>query len=190
VSSLLSRDSWVFLLRGVLAIVLGVLAFLSPGPTLAALILVFAFYAVFDGILAIVAGFAFPGGPSLWLIVGGIAGIAVGAFTFVSPDTTAVAVVLLVGIWAIATGAAEFIAAATLGDRIQNRFLLGLTGAISVAFGVLLVMSPTDGILSVLWLIGFYAIFAGVTYLAMGMRLRGVANTLESIKAENTATTA
>jgi uncharacterized membrane protein HdeD (DUF308 family) len=107
----LTRNWWAFVLRGVIAIALGGLAFAVPGPTLVALIAVFAAYAIVDGILAIIAGVGTPGSPRWWFIVGGIAGIAIGLFTIFSPGTTAIALVLLIGIWSIATGAAQIIAA-------------------------------------------------------------------------------
>jgi uncharacterized membrane protein HdeD (DUF308 family) len=169
------------------AIALGILAFAYPGPTLAALIIVFAVYAIFDGVVALIAGLGMPGGANWWLVLGGIVGIAVGVFTFSQPDTTALALVLLVGIWAIATGVAEIIAAVTLRGLITNGWLIGLTGVVSVIFGLLLVISPNDGILSVLWLVGFYAIFAGVMYLSVGLRLRDVADSVSSLRQEGTA---
>jgi uncharacterized membrane protein HdeD (DUF308 family) len=186
-STALSRDSWLFIVRGILAIALGVLAFAYPAPTLAALIIVFALYAIFDGVLAIVGGFSVPGRPSGWLIAGGVAAIAVGIFTFFQPSTTAVALVLLVGIFAIVTGVAELVTAATLGDLVAHRSLLAISGVVAVAFGLLLIMSPGEGVLSVLWLIGFYAIFAGVMYIAMGFSLRDISDTVKSVEAESTA---
>ena len=185
-SATLYRDSWFFVIRGILAIALGVLAFVYPAPTLAALIVVFALYAIFDGVLAVVGGFSVPGRPSWWLIAGGIAAIAVGVFTFFQPGTTAVALVLLVGIFAIVTGVAELVTAATVGQLVAHRWLLALSGVVAVAFGLLLIMSPGDGVLSVLWLIGFYAIFAGVMYIAMGFGLRDMSNTVKSVEAETT----
>ena len=187
-SKQLTRDSWLFVLQGIVAIGLGILAFVYPGPTLAALILVFAFYAIFDGVLATVTGFGVQGGPSWGLVSGGIAGIAIGVFTFFQPGTTAVALVIVVGIWAIVTGAAELVTAVTLGNLVAPRWLLGLSGVVALAFGVLLIMSPGDGILSVLWLVGFYAIFAGVMNLAIGFGLRDTSDTLSSFEAGSKAT--
>ena len=98
----LAAQNWaMFVFRGVLALALGVLAFAAPGPTLAALIFVFAAYAILDGIVAIVLGFGAPQGPRWLLVVGGILGIAIGAYTAVNPQVTAVALVLLIGAFAI-----------------------------------------------------------------------------------------
>jgi len=186
----LSRDSTWFMVRGILAIALGILAFAYPAPTLAALIIVFAFYAILDGVLAIGAGSSVPGRPSWWLIVGGIAAIAVGVFTFFQPNTTALALVLFVGIFAIVTGTAELVTAAALGKLAPHRWLLALSGVVAVAFGLLLILSPGAGILTVLWLIGLYAIFAGVLYIALGFRLRDASHALKSVEAQSKPATA
>jgi uncharacterized membrane protein HdeD (DUF308 family) len=182
----LSRDSWLFILRGILAIALGVLAFFYPSPTLAALIIVFGIWAVFDGVFAIAAGLGAFARPNWWMVAGGVAAIAIGVFAFVQPGTTAQALVVLVGVFAIVTGVGELGAAATIGSIVGHRLLLTVSGIVALAFGVLLIMAPSDGILSVLWLIGFYAIFAGVMNIAMGLSVRDVASTAKSFEAGST----
>ena len=173
---------WVFVLQGALAIGVGVAAFVVPGATLAAFIAVFAAYAIVSGVLAIVAGLSMTKGPRWSLVLGGVAGIAIGALTIAQPSNTALAVVLLVGVYAIATGAAQLAAAFMLG-RLSSTFWLGLSGLVSVIFGVLLIAAPGDGVLAVLWLIGFYAIFAGVAFIAFGIRLRGAGEDLSAFEA-------
>ena len=169
----LVRNWWAFVLQGVLAIGVGVAAFAVPGATLAAFLVVFGAYAIVGGVFEIAGGFSMPNGPKWSLVLGGIASIAVGVITFASPASTAVAATLLVGIYAIAIGVARTSAAYTLGS-LGNTWLLGLSGVASVIFGVLLIAAPGDGVLAVLWLIGFYAIFAGILAIAFGLRLRGV----------------
>jgi uncharacterized membrane protein HdeD (DUF308 family) len=176
----LSRYSWLFVLQGVVAIGIGLATFIVPQPTLAAFIAVFAAYALVNGALSIGAGLSIPNGPSWSLVLGGIAGIAVGVLTFIQPDATAVAVVLLVGIYAIATGVAQVGAAFTLGG-FTNTWLLGLSGVVSVVFGVLLVMAPTDGVLTVLWLIGIYVIYFGIMSVAAGLGLRRFGKDVSSL---------
>jgi uncharacterized membrane protein HdeD (DUF308 family) len=184
----LTRDSWLFILRGILAIAVGILAFVFPSPTLAALIIVFGVYAVFNGVVSVAAGLGAYARPNWWLVAGGVAAIAIGVYAFFQPGTTAEALVVVVGVFAIVTGVAELAAAATVGSIVGHRFLLTLSGIVALAFGLLLIMSPTDGILSVLWLIGFYAIFAGVMYIAMGWSLRDVADTAKTVESGGTAT--
>jgi uncharacterized membrane protein HdeD (DUF308 family) len=182
----LVRNWWAFVLQGVLAIGVGVAAFAVPGATLAAFLVVFGTYAIVGGAFEIAGGFTMPNGPKWSLVLGGIASIAVGAITFASPASTAVAATLVVGIYAIAVGVARTSAAYTLG-RLSNTWLLGLSGIVSVAFGVLLIAAPGDGVLAVLWLIGYYAIFAGITAIAFGLRLRGVGQDVESLESKLSA---
>jgi uncharacterized membrane protein HdeD (DUF308 family) len=184
----LNRDSWLFIVRGIVAIAIGVLAFVYPSPTLAALIIVFGFYAVFNGVFAIAAGLDAFTRPNWLLVAGGLASIAIGIYAFFQPNTTAEALVVVVGIFAIVTGVAELAAAATIGSVVGGRFLFALSGVVALALGVLLIMSPSTGILSVLWLIGFYAIFAGVMYIAMGLGLRDVAGAAKSVETRSAST--
>ena len=124
----LAAQNWaMFVLRGVLALALGVLAFAAPGPTLAALIFVFAAYAIFDGVLATALGLADPAGPRWLLIVGGIIGVAIGAYALVNPQVTAVALVLLIGLFAIVRGVAEVGSAIWFRNFIQSAWLYVLS---------------------------------------------------------------
>jgi uncharacterized membrane protein HdeD (DUF308 family) len=164
---------WAFVLQGVLALGIGFAAFVVPGPTLAAFLAVFAAYAIVTGVVEIGAGLRMDGGRKWSLVLGGVAGIAVGIIAILAPATTAVAVTLLVGIYSIATGVARTAAAYMLGS-LRDNWVLGLSGVVSVIFGVLLIAAPGAGILAVLWLIGYYAIFAGITTVVFGLRLRGV----------------
>ncbi len=177
----LAGQSWgMFVVRGLLALTLGALAFVAPGPTLAALILVFAAYAIVDGLIAIGLGFAVPRGPSWWLVVGGVIAVAIGIYTAFNPEITATALVILIGAFAIVRGVAEVASAVVLRNVIDNSLLYVLSGVVGIAFGAYLVVSPGDGALAVLFVIGFYALFAGVMYLAIGMRLRSFAKTTQT----------
>jgi uncharacterized membrane protein HdeD (DUF308 family) len=184
----LAAQNWgMFIVRGILALALGVLVFAAPGPSLAALILVFAAYAIVDGILAIGLGVSAPGGPRWLLVLGGILGIGIGVYTTVSPGITAIALVLLIGSFAIVRGVAEVATAIRLRSTIENAWLYVLSGVVSVAFGAFLIVSPGDGVLAVLFLIGYYAIFAGFTYIAVGFRLRQVNKSLHASSSPRTA---
>ena len=177
----LAAQNWgMFVLRGVFALALGVLAFVAPAPTLAALIFVFGAYAVVDGAFAIAYGALEPGGPRWLLVIGGIVGIAIGAYTFVNPAITAVALVLLIGSFAIVRGVAEVGTAISLRNVIQSAWLYVLSGLVSIGFGAFLIAAPGEGALAVLFVIGYYALFAGITYVAIGLRLRGLNEKLEA----------
>jgi uncharacterized membrane protein HdeD (DUF308 family) len=177
----LAAQNWgIFVLRGILALALGVLAFAAPVPTLVSLIFVFAAYAIVDGILAIAFGATAPGGPRWLLVIGGILGIAIGAYTVVSPQVTAVALVLLIGSFAVVRGVAEVLTTISLRNAIESAWLYVLSGIVSVVFGAFLIVAPGDGALAVLFVIGYFALFAGVMYVAIGLRLRALNKTLET----------
>jgi uncharacterized membrane protein HdeD (DUF308 family) len=177
----LAAQNWgMFVFRGILSLALGVLVFAAPEPTLVALIFVFGFYAILDGILAIALGVSAQGGPRWLIVLAGILGIAIGAYTFVSPGVTALALVLFIGAFAIVRGVAEVGTAISLRNSIDGAWLYVLSGIVSVVFGAYLLVAPGDGVLAVLFLIGYYALFAGVMYLAIGLRLRGVNKKLET----------
>jgi uncharacterized membrane protein HdeD (DUF308 family) len=183
----LAAQNWgMFVFRGVLSILIGVLAFAAPGPTLAALVFVFAAYAVVDGALAILAGIALPVGPRWLLVLGGILAVAIGIYTFANPSTTATALVYLIAAFAIVRGIAEIATAITYRPIIQDAFLLGLSGVLSIVFGGLLVASPSSGALAVIWIIGFYALLVGGTYVYLGFKLRGVNKAIEHDTAQPT----
>ena len=165
--------SWgALVLRGVLLIVLGAAAILIPGPSLAALIAAFGAFALVDGILSVIAGFMTPMGTRWWLVAAGAAGIVIGVLTFLSPAATAIALVVLIGAWSIVTGIGHVVTAWRLRRAIEGEGWWILSGAVSVLFGVYLVIFPGAGALAILWLIGFYAIFLGVMLLYLGWSAR------------------
>jgi uncharacterized membrane protein HdeD (DUF308 family) len=180
--ALMSRNWWAFVLRGIVAVALGILAFVQPQATLIAVIAVFAAYAIVDGVLAIAAGVAVEGGPRWMFIVGGVLGITIGLLTINRPDVTAIALVFFVAIWAIATGVAEAVAAYSFRAVLENEWLLAISGIVSVVFGLVLIASPGDGIFAVLGLFGFYAILTGIIYIAAGFRLRTVYETVKPVE--------
>jgi uncharacterized membrane protein HdeD (DUF308 family) len=181
----LTRNWWAFVLQGVVAIGVGIATFVVPGVSLGAFMAVFAIYAIATGIFEIAGGLGMANGPKWSLFLGGVVSIALGVLTVYSPESTAIAVTLLVGIWAVAIGVAQGSAAYLLAGS-TDRWLLGLSGIVSVVFGVLLIAAPGEGVLAVLWLIGLYAIFAGVTALVFGLRLRTVGNDISQLTSEIT----
>jgi uncharacterized membrane protein HdeD (DUF308 family) len=169
----LTRKWWVIALRGILAIVFGVVALAYPGITLVALALLFGAYVFVDGIFAIGAGIGRGGREAVWYVLEGILGIAFGIATYLYPGITAQALVFLVGLWAILTGIFEVIAGFEL--PLSRDWLLALAGVVSIIFGVLVFANPVGGALAVVWLIGIYALVFGVTLLVFSIRLRGLA---------------
>ncbi len=171
----LARMWWIFILRGLLAILLGVIAFVAPGLALATFVVLFAFWMLIDGAAALIHTWQSRGKGNWWLgLLEGIAGIVAGILALAWPAITALVLLLLVGSWAIVTGVMEVWAAIRLRAVIQGELLLGLSGVISVLFGLFVIVFPGAGIFSVLWLIGIYAIVFGLALVWLGWRLRGI----------------
>jgi uncharacterized membrane protein HdeD (DUF308 family) len=170
---LLSRYWWVLLIRGLAAILFGVLAFAWPGLTLASLVIVFGAYALVDGVFAI-AGAIRGGGRQPWwlLLLEGLVGVGIGVLTLFAPQVTALALLFYIAIWAVATGVLQIAAAIALREEIQGEWLLGLGGLASVVFGALLVARPGAGALAVLWLIGAWALVFGATLVVLSLKAR------------------
>lgn len=171
----LARYWWVIAIRGLFAIVFGILAFVWPGITLAALILLFGAYALVDGIFSLIGGFRMAGREGRWwvMVLEGVAGVAVGLLTFFYPGLTAIVLLYFIAAWAVITGVLEIIAAIRLRKEIEGEFWMALAGIASVIFGVLLFVQPGAGALAVLWIIGVYAILFGVFLILLAFRLRG-----------------
>ncbi len=172
--NMLARNWWLIALRGVAAIIFGVLALVWPGITLLALTILFGAYALVDGFLAVIAALTHHTGNRRWWVVllEGIAGIAAGILTFIWPGLSAFVLVLLIAAWAIVTGILEIWSAIELRRVIKNEWLLILSGLLSVVFGLLVAIFPGAGALAIVWLIGAYAIVFGVLFLILGFRLR------------------
>lgn len=176
-AGLVSRYWWVIALRGVVAIAFGVLAFAWPGVTLTALVLLFGFYAVVDGIASIVVGIREYGERERWwaTLLGGLISLGAGIATFLVPQITALALLTLIAIWAILRGIFEIVAAVRLRHVIRGEWLMGLGGALSIAFGLFMLARPGAGALAVVWWIAAYAVMLGLLLVALGFRARGLA---------------
>lgn len=166
---------WVLAIRGGIAILFGLAALLRPGLALEALILLFGAYALVDGVFSIVGVFdgTRSGTPRWLLFLEGVVSILAGLIAFVLPGLTAVALLYLIAIWAVITGFAEIATAIRLRNEIRGEWALIAGGAVSVVFGVILAALPAVGILSLIWLIGIYAIAFGILLLITAFRVRG-----------------
>jgi len=176
----IARNWWVFLLRGIVAILFGVLAFLRPGITLEALVLLFAFWALFDGVFSLIGSVGAAEAREPWwpLVLIGLLGIAAGILTLRYPGVTALALLFVIAFWSILRGIIEIAAAVRLRDLIQGEWWFILGGIASIVFGVLVVMYPVSGLLAAVWLLGIYAVIFGITQIMLGFRLRGLAGEL------------
>jgi uncharacterized membrane protein HdeD (DUF308 family) len=173
-AAILFRNWWVLLLRGLVAIAFGVLIWLQPGISLAALVLLFGGYSMADGVLGVWTAVAKREEREHWwlLLLEGLLGIGVGILTFLVPGITALVLLFYIAIWAIATGVLEIAAAIRLRKEIEGEWLLILSGLASVVFGVILMAQPGVGALAVLWLIATYAIVFGVLLVILAFKAR------------------
>ena len=179
----LVRNTRLLALSGVAAIAFGVLTLVWPNLSFIALL------ALFGAFAFVMGGFTLGSGLNLlaerqtnWVpyVLGGLAGIAVGAVTFLWPHLTALTLVYLIAFWAITTGVFEFVAAIELAGQLDGDWMLGLSGILSIAFGVLVGLYPRSGALAIIWIIGLYAILDGATRLYVAYRLNHMERRVES----------
>lgn len=169
---LLARNWWMFLLRGVLALVFGVVAILFPASAFISLVLIFGAFAFVDGVFALIAGITAKSENWLWLILEGVIGIFIGVVTLIQPAAMGEAWLILIAVWAVLTGIFEVVTAIKIRKTIEGEFWMILSGLISVAFGVLVLLNPMSGAVAIGFIIGIYAVMFGAALIALSLRLR------------------
>ena len=165
---------WMLLVRGILAILFGIAAFIWPGLTIEMLVLLFGAYALVDGIFAVIVSIHQHGENERWwtVLLEGIAGIVLGVLTWFWPGTTATVLLAFIAAWAIVTGVFEIITAVQVRREIEGEWVYILSGALSVLFGILLAAWPATGALALVVVIGVYSILFGALLVALSVRLR------------------
>lgn len=169
----LARNWWLVLARGAVAVLFGVAVFVFPGLALVTLVLLFGAFTLIDGALALTA--ALSGGapaPRWWLAVVGLLGIAAGGFTLAAPDMTALVLVYIVAIWSMTTGVMQIVGALRLRQEIHGEMMLIVSGALSLLFGIALTLWPAAGALTLVVMLGLYAVLFGAMMVGLGVRLR------------------
>lgn len=174
-----ARHWWSFVLRGFLAMLFGILAFLVPRMALFTLVFLFALWAIFGGVLSIAAAVqkTAPRVGAWWaLLVSGAVGVLAGILALAMPGVTAMTLLFVIAAWALVTGVLEIAAAVRLRKEIEGEWLMVLTGALAVACGLLLMLFPGAGALAMVLWIGAYAIVLGVALVALGVKLRRISH--------------
>lgn len=173
----LYQNRWLIGLRGLLAVIFGVLAFLWPGLTAVALVFMFAAYAILDGILTIAASLRSRVANDRWwvMLLEGIVDIAAGVIAFIFPTLAAIVLVFVVAVWAIITGLLQLVMAIRLRREITNEWFLGLGGVVSILLGVIMVINPGAGMIGLVWAIAGYAIVFGILMIILAFRARSMA---------------
>jgi uncharacterized membrane protein HdeD (DUF308 family) len=168
----LAANWWALALRGLFAVLFGLLTLFVPGITIVTLVLLFGAYALVDGIFNLI-GFFRVASHHWALLVEGVIGIVAGALTFAWPALTAITLLYLIAFWAIMTGIFEIVAGIRLRKAIANEWLLLVMGVFSVLFGFLILFAPGAGALAIVYWMGAYAFVFGIALLALAFRLRG-----------------
>lgn len=170
----LARNWWMFLLRGILALVFGLVAISFPATAFLTLVVVFGVFALVDGLLAIVSAFTSNAKSEnwWWLILEGVFGIVIGVLTFIQPAAMGEAWLILIGAWAVVTGVFEIVTAIRIRKLIEGELWMILGGLASVVFGFLILFNPLSAAVAVGILVGAYAILFGIIFIAFALRLR------------------
>ena len=169
----IARLWWAFLVRGILGIAFGVVLVLFPSIGLVAVIALFAAWAIIGGVSALIGAWQGRGHRDWWLtLLEGIAGIVAGLVAILLPGLAALGLLFVIAFWAIVTGVLQIWFAIRMRDQIRGELWLALSGVIAVLFGILLVIFPGGGILSVLLLAGLFSIAFGIAMSVLGFRLR------------------
>lgn len=172
----ITHNWWMFAVRGLIAILFGVVALIRPDQAMQALVLLFGAYALVDGTFAIFAGIASRRYFERWwaVLLEGVAGVVIGLLTFFWPNITALALLYCIAAWALITGILEIVAAIQLRRVITGEWALILGGLLSIAFGVMLFISPLAGAVSVVWMIGLYAVVFGTSEIIFAFRMHSL----------------
>jgi uncharacterized membrane protein HdeD (DUF308 family) len=169
---LLARNWWALALRGVVAVVFGVLALFQTDVAALFLVTLFGAYALVDGVFAVVTAVMSHTGHWIALLLQGLAGIVAGIMAFAVPGIVGLALVYLIAGWAVATGVFQIVAAIRLRKEIEGEFWLGLSGILSILFGIVVAARPGIAGVVIIWIIGGYAIVFGILLIVLGFRLR------------------
>ena len=167
---------WQVAVRGLIALIFGILVLAWPGVAIAILAIIFGAFVFVDGIFTLVAAVNYKAGAGrrTWLFIRGIAGIIVGLITFFWPAITALALVILIAAWALVTGVMELIYAFRANQDSAIRWMFAISGILSLILGALMLAQPLLGALVIVWIIGAYAVLAGILLIILGFRLRSV----------------
>jgi uncharacterized membrane protein HdeD (DUF308 family) len=177
---IVQRNWWIMALRGLFAVIFGLIALLAPRIALLAFIYVFAAYALVDGGIAVITAIQerdllYRWG---WILFEGILSILAGIIAFANPSLTALVLLYIIAAWAIVTGVMEIVAAFAIREFVSREWVLALAGIVSVVFGILLFFSPGAGILSILWVVGIYGIVFGILFIVRAFQLRSWASSV------------
>lgn len=172
----LADSWWLFVAQGVLSIIFGVLALVWPGRTLVVLTVLFGLLLLVNGIVVVLSaiGFAASNLPWGWRITVGLLGILAGLIILRWPGETAVTALLFIGFWAIIVGISQVIGGIADHAALAHAWLVALDGVVAIIFGILMVVWPASGLLTLALLVGIFAIVHGLDLCAIAFRVRSL----------------
>lgn len=171
--SVLRENWWAIALRGLIGVLIGIVAFFLPLPTMVALVWLFGAYAFLDGLFNLIAVWRRGRTRPWWaLALEGVLGLGAGIISFIWPGITAIALVYLIAAWAIVTGVLEIVAAIRLRKEIKGEWVVALSGVFSLILGVLFAFAPDAGAVALVWSWGAYTTAFGLLLIWLGFRLR------------------
>jgi len=174
----LADSWWTFAVRGVIALLFGIGALSYPDLTVLVLVIFFGVFVFVDGVTALVMGFGEKKRPTYVFL--GLVSVAAGLFALVRPGATALALLWLIGIWALVRGIGEIVAAIQIRKEVEGEWAIALSGVVSVLFGIFVLARPGAGALAMVWIIAIYAFANGILKLMLGFKLRRVKKTMDS----------
>jgi uncharacterized membrane protein HdeD (DUF308 family) len=176
--NIFARNWYLLLIRGILAVVFGILAFGMPKATILALTLLYGVYAFADGLTALWVGTK----SRAWaLALAGVLGLLVGAYAMFYPGITAIALLYVIAAWAIIRGVFEIVTGFQLRKEISHEWALIVGGLFSILFGMVLFANPAAGAMAVIWIIGAFAVVFGLIMIVLAFHLRGLPGRFEKL---------
>ena len=170
----LAKMWWLLALRGVFAILFGIVILAWPALTIEVLVIIYGVFALVGGILSMIIGLFNIGKNSNWwvMFLEGVLGFVVGGIVLKWPAMSLLLLIIIIAFWAIISGIAQIITAFFVRQQIKNEWLMALSGLISLLFGLLLFSWPITGVVVLSWLIGFYALLLGIFLIVFGFQVK------------------
>lgn len=175
-NKMMSRYWWVMLLRGILAVVFALLAFFWTGLTLEVLVLLFAIFAIGEGVFAIGASIEASKHHEKWgtFLLEGVLGIIAGVIIISWPGISVAIFVYLIALWALITGLVEILVGGTVEITPTAKSMIILVGVLSLILGVVMLAYPAATITILIWLLGVYALIAGIAMIIFSVQLKSL----------------
>lgn len=172
-TAIVSRYWWLFLLRGIVGILFGVLCIVQPQSMSLTLLLVWGSFVLVDGVFALAYALLGNNQMNRWLLgLQGVLGICIGIAALANPLAAALAVMIYISAWSFLIGSLTIVAAIVYRQEIKGEFWLGLAGVMSILFGLYVIFNPGAAAISLVWVLGFFALASGIATVAFAFRLK------------------